>query len=709
VGELIAEYQRCAPRSEGWNGRTDNEEVRFGKWEGQSSDFKRHNTKDAKAMPWDGAADLPIRFADAIIQEKVAVCCMAFWRSVLRTQGVEPTDSETAGAVNTLLNYTLHNKLADELREEVELSAQYLNTYGWVILHPTWQREISLRNFELTLDDVQNLAAKVAENEPDHPLTLLPAQIMNPDADDESVKLFLLVYQTYVSQNIAEVNPSETPRLESSAVRRMVRELREEGKARIPLPYVARNQPAIVALKPWEDVFITRTTTQLQKARVYVRYYLTEEELRHNQVVLGWSALWVEEALKTKGQRSTWNSSYMTGSPLRYDWITEESKDLIEVIYAFTRRLDDNNVPGVYLTIFNPKVEKDDHGRELVAAHGLLDFRHGLMPFVAGCTERTCRAITASRGVPEVAAGWQREVKGHRDALLDWTSVGVLPPVLEPAGAQEIEFQYGPAARNYYYPGREPKFMDLPSRGAMVGMELIQLVEREADNYFGRLSADVPPARIQSRQQMMVDTFLRMWTAAIRQMFALLRQYLPESEWERVTNMAAALDRSPQEISGSFDLMLTFDVRELDSDYTLGKLDAISKTVVPEDAAGIIDRAKLTQLKLSAIDPTYGRILVSDKGQASQKLFNEVRDELAQMFLGNPPQFTENDATAPMKLQYASQIVGANPKYQEALQSDQRFAKLAADYAKNLSFSVTQEKNKTIGRIGVDPSEGGAS
>ena len=59
--------------------------------------------------------------------------------------------------------------------------------------------------------------------------------------------------------------------------------------------------------------------------------------------------------------------------------------------------------------------------------------------------------------------------------------------------------------------------------------------------------------------------------------------------------------------------------------------------------------------------------------------------------------------TAAMKMQFMQQIVQGNPKYQEALQGDERFQALLENYGKNLQQSVTQEQNKMIGRIGVQP------
>ena len=61
------------------------------------------------------------------------------------------------------------------------------------------------------------------------------------------------------------------------------------------------------------------------------------------------------------------------------------------------------------------------------------------------------------------------------------------------------------------------------------------------------------------------------------------------------------------------------------------------------------------------------------------------------------------ELSAPNMFRFMQQIVQGNPKYQEALQGDERFQALLENYGKNLQQSVTQEQNKMIGRIGVQP------
>ena len=49
-----------------------------------------------------------------------------------------------------------------------------------------------------------------------------------------------------------------------------------------------------------------------------------------------------------------------------------------------------------------------------------------------------------------------------------------------------------------------------------------------------------------------------------------------------------------------------------------------------------------------------------------------------------------NSVIAQAKMQFMQQIVQGNPKYQEALQGDERFQSLLENYGKNLQQSVSQ-------------------
>ena len=153
-------------------------------------------------------------------------------------------------------------------------------------------------------------------------------------------------------------------------------------------------------------------------------------------------------------------------------------------------------------------------------------------------------------------------------------------------------------------------------------------------------------------------------------MFRLVQEYLGDEELQRIASISPGLPTSQAEIQGAYDFAVKFDVRELDSDYVIGKMKAIID-LLPIDTAGTVDRAKLMSIAVSMVDPVLGQSVMSDQRGASQKTFDKVNQDVALMALGNEAEYTENDPTAAIKMQFMEQIVQGNPKYQKALQGDE--------------------------------------
>jgi hypothetical protein len=392
-------------------------------------------------------------------------------------------------------------------------------------------------------------------------------------------------------------------------------------------------------------------------------------------------------------QSSSWN-------------MIRQNEKLVEVIFCYYHALDPDNIPGVYMTVVHPSVCRDpqNSNKELYAEHGLIDAPKGLVPFITGQRENWSRCIVQSRGVPQVATTWQREVKVQRDALIDHTSLSITPPVLVPKGAMGTKLIFGPAKQNEITPGREPKFMEIPNNGAPLALQLIETVNREMDEYFGRMGAEVPPQRIQMKQQMLVQPFLLMWSRAIQQMMMLAQTYMPDAEFSRATGAPPGWLDQNRNSFGAMDVELHFDVRELDPDWVQKQFELMNQFVLPGDAGGVIDRTKLTQSQMRLFSPALAKDLITDKASASQQIFRQVKADIAMMYLGNEAEYVQMDPTAQTKLQFAKQIIASNPNYQQALAAKGgRFAELMEKYAQNLQFSLTEQQNKTVGAIGVKP------
>lgn len=711
VGQLIAEFQKCAPLNGTSLLRTD--QIRFCRWANQSADGRKRGTDDAPAFPFDGASDTRPMLADRIINERVAILTTSFWRAMFRPKAA---DDEAGQYAVALADHFVNSVLTAELVREVELAAQYREHYGWFVLHPTWEQKVRLKSQMVTLGDLAVIGQKLAPAFPDNPLLPQLAEAvrsvgLDGDLDKLLVTTVQLIYREFSRGQLGGADmDAEIPPLRDATVKRALRELRDRGKAEVPVPYLAANRPMIRALRPWDEVFVPGDTTSLQEARViYQREWVTEAELRARVNDREYDKAWVEEAVKQRGKSVTafWSlpegvgGSALTGVTAVNQTVTQGlpiEHNYIELLHCVRRTVNEDGVPGVWLTTVHPAL------RDKYARNELLEYPHGEYPYVEGAREFWCRCFTSSRGVPEVVHTWQNELKGLRDAMIDRTSMTVMPPINEYHTPLGTKYRFGPGVRNTVVQGKEPAFMQMPSGQGMVEcLEAMDRLDASVDNYFGLLSEKVPGARTQALQAMMVQGWMLSWSAALQQMVGLAQCYMPDAEFARVTGAPAGWLDSNRDRLGVLAVDLHFDVRELDAELVAAKMELIGTKVLPGDAAGIISRAKLTEMQMRAIDPRWAKELIVSTGEASQKLYNDVKNELAQMFLGNEPQYVENDPTAQAKLQYAQGIIAANPNYQQALAQGGRFAELVQNYVKNLSFSITQQQNQQIGRIGVAP------
>ena len=677
VRELAAEYSRSLHDGESLDKVSDVDNIRFTRWTGQTTDGRKHSEslpEGKEAFPWEGASDTRIPLADQIINDTVDVLTTSFSRATLKIGGTEIGDSQAAGVASNMMRWQRDTKLYHTLNREAELLAQYGQQYGWSALFVGWEQKSAVKGRKFTMQDAMAIAQQSEE------LASLPEMINDPESEDA----------------VVEILQAQSPGLGKRKARKAVRELRDTGETIVPQAYLAVNQPAVVALKPWEEISLPPETVDLQSARViFRRVFMTEVELRAKVVDEGWSEDWVEAAVKTAGRSTEFHDFSMQLSDLTTDHVDRQD-NLIEVVYAYSRQLDDNNIPGIYYTIFSPIAQTGENGEDIHAKHELLDYIHCRYPFVEYRREKLKRRITESRGVPEICRTWQDEIKTQRDSIYDSTSFETLPPIMVNKRLG-LANKVGPAVQLPVMKAGDYEFMRPPARQPSTAFNLIEAVSRQADEYFGRANQGVPPVQTQIKQQRLVNNWLTVWTEAYQQMFQLSLQYLSPEEISRITGTNII----PESDMYQFDFVLKFDVRELDTEFVNSKLSNIAQYVVPQDVSGVLDRNKLIGMITRAISPDIAEELVIDQAPASQKMYEDVKGQIGQMMLGNEATYTENDPAAQTKMQYAQEIVGRNPKAQAALEGDELFRQLFENYTKNLQMSLMQQQNAQIGRIGV--------
>lgn len=711
LSQLIKEYNGCSPASASASAEWL-ESVRFCTWPGQHQDGRKHGGEDSPAFPWEGAADGRPFLAERVIGETVALLTTSFWRANARPKS---SSSDIGSYAVALVDHFVSSVLYEDLVREVERSAQYQETYGWFVLHPTWEQIVSLRRTPIRIEQLLSFAVQSAQALGwDDALTVNFQSVLLDEAqEDLALSLIGQLWDFYLATTLPEELRSHAQPIKANAWKRALRELRNTGKTEMAIPYLCKNGPAVAALQPYREVFLPGNVADIRSARIiFQREWLSEAELRARTRTHGYDEGWVHEALKHRGEVTVAALPQGDGGSLNrlltsthaIRTPTPDESGLVEVVHAFYRTVDDDNIPGIYCTTFHPSVESNGRGEPVYGRHELLNYPHGEYPFVAGAREYHCRSFTSARGVPELVATRQQQKKALQDAVVDRTSITTIPPVNVYQAPMGTRYRFGPAVQNTVLPGKEPAFMAMPNSGglneAVVAQERIDF---EVDNAFGLLSETVPAQRAQNYQTRTVGNFLLTWSCCFQQLVSLAQRWMPDSEFSQITGAPEGWLEANREALGVLGAQLHFDVRELDPDLAKGRLEAMNQVVLPTDVSGVIDRTKWVSIQLRMINPSWGKELIQSQASASQKLFNSVKDDLAQMFLGNASQPVENDPTAGEKMKYATQIIQANPNYQQALQSNPRFANLVQEWWKNMSFSVTQQKNAQIGKIGVDP------
>ena len=65
------------------------------------------------------------------------------------------------------------------------------------------------------------------------------------------------------------------------------------------------------------------------------------------------------------------------------EFTRSDDNSLVRIVYCYQRLLDEDNVPGIYCTIYHANIP------DLYAKHQLFDYAHGQYPFVVTTLEKT--------------------------------------------------------------------------------------------------------------------------------------------------------------------------------------------------------------------------------------------------------------------------------------------------------------------------------
>lgn len=666
-----------------------NYQARYCIWPNQASDGKKWTAPNGKQpFPWPGASDARVSLVDKYILEDVSFLMVVSDRMRVMLSGTESNDADFAHRATNLLRWVKGTQM-DELPRERRLAANYFLERGACVFGVFWERRTQLGYEHLDMESIHAMAMKIRQElakagqdpEPEQEMMMkLPGLIADPEMEKQAVAVAQMFFP--------EVRPKR--------LKVAIRELRENGETQLPRPYMVKNRPTVVALAPNEDVFIPPDATDIQTARaIFRRELLSETQLREREWSHGWNKKWIDEMIRTQRGRMSLEfdsqvlrvAQRVTSSGLLY------TEKLFEVVHSYRRMHDEDGVPGIYYTCFNPHVGSS------YAYHGLLDYEHGEYPFIHIERESRSRLLDDSRGYGEVAFTWQQQIKTQWDARVDRASLATLPPSYYPSGMPPDK--WGPGVQIPTVSPEDYGFLDIPRYDAG-SQEVEESVRRFADEYFGRPVDEQNAVQSQVMRQDLANNWMDGMKRVDGQLFKLCQQYMPDEIYFRVVGSSKAkpLHTTRDEIQGSFDVTVGFNVGDMDGEVVAAKMGLIEKALMM-DVTGRIDRNNALDVIFELIDPNIGERILKPALDASQAEVEDEQTVFAKLMSGVDVDVKPEGQAYDVRLKVLENIFATNPLAKQSYQGNERIKEVVDKRIQQLQFQLQQRENAQIGRLGA--------
>ena len=656
--------------------RQDDFDQRFQVWPGKSRDNRKHSRSGGgEPFPWEGASDLSCNLIDDVIRSHVSMLMSVMKRANLVATPVESDDVARASVVQNFMKWMIQVKMEDVMRE-FERGFNHLLEKGIMVHYVYWEQ---LDQKVLETIDLQQMAVQVPEL----------AEMLLDEANDEILKeLFSVQY---------DVSPKKAGAI--------LRDLRKDGVATIPVTTTVHNRPAVRALACDEEIYWPAWTMEPQEAPyVFLAVHYTAEQLRAKVSTDDWSEEWVEKVIENvRGLNTDAEVSYSRERHRTANIDRDLSDDdTVRCVYAFQRLMDEDGVSGIYCTVFHPNLTGEHEMDKPWAKHELLPYRHGNYPFVVTKLEEWSKRLYDVRSYPEVGRSWEQQLKSEMDAAVDRLSLSTLPPLEHPVG--RAPSKWGPGVKVPYRTPGEYRYADTPRYDGS-SIEMRENIRRMAFEYYGRNYAGVDPQDVGNKQQALVDKSFNHVKQVMDQVWSLYQQYGSENEYYRVIGVNDVQKFDKGAAGERFDFYLQFDVGLLDGAQIVERVKAISEMVGVLDKNGVVDTEKLLSMVVEQTLPGAADKIIQPRETGINKAVEEERSTIAELVAGVPPNVRPNDAHQ-VKLQIFQQWM-SQPDVQEKIAADEALQARVQNYFQQRNFQIQQQQNAQIGRTGAQPSQFG--
>lgn len=653
-------------------------------WDGQSDDARKHGDDlGAEPFPFEGASDVRIHLVDEVVNDHRRILQTSLMRSQVQATPIESKDAPASAARTTLLKWAIYTKLAESFRAEVSLLANWQELYALSVMAVTWQQEIRMTRETLTLEELQAIEAKALQQQ--------GAEESQAGTGELAQALFDETREDEVAAHLMTMWPA----LKKGPARQAVRDLRTTGQCEVPQPIVIKNEPKWSALRVFRDVFWPANTCDVQSAAwVAFREAITEAELKKRVLTDDYDEDEVDEVIARCQGKTVLDSVKVEDNSKTS--VIDDMKDLYEIISMYEKETDEDGYTTINVCVFCP-----GSGGGALSEYPL-SYDHGEYPFTEFVRDRTERILIENKGVSDVVASEQDQVKTSRDFRTDRASVAINPPKVVPMGRATSDLIFGPGKTLRERRPGDLRWMEPPRFDAdTVQLEL--QVRQAVNDYFGRLVEGVNPTRQALYAQNMTDNWLAGFRKVARQTLSLCEQYLSDEEIMRITGVPVRTIRDPQEKAREYDFQLEFNAQDLNLEMVLKKLEVVNKAILPADTMGVIDRAFIVEWAMRAVDPSLAQGAVRSQQAASNAEITDEQNEFTKISSGVEPQMAESGQNFALREKVLLDIVQKNPNIQKRLQVDEIFRAMIENRLKHFQFQLQQQKNAQIGRVGTAP------
>jgi len=647
VSDVIAEMQAALTDAGAFIRRmAQAEKTRLCDRPGKDGTGRKHDTAKEEATPWDGAADHDVYLTQWLIKLRTAMRLAALKRGTFSVRPMEGTDAARAQSLRLVMMYYLSGPMASMMPVHGTRAGSWADRYGHSLMYVCWKRERAVEARTVTRQQLIQLAMEQGLQEagaagleitPDVEEIIATStqqdfeeRVMNK-AEEGSVAELMLIFDTGLRDRGAEGKKEAL---------RVVREFRKGAESvRYITSVIKADHPVWEALQPFVDVFYPAETEfedNLDSARWIARTkWLSVQQLREQAQELGWDPKWVAEVEKKRGRAAMFTETnkargwIMGGAGVGWNVSSrlsgESERNLVQIIELWDRSSTPDGLRGTYHTVLHADVPK------LVGKRELLEYWSGSYPFVAFTHEMDERLLLANRSLPDYTRAPQQAIEAQWNSRTDGASLSTVPPWTGPPELRGTRIHPGAYIEQWRSGGVQA--FQLPSPDGR-SVEIERTIRGFVNQLYGVPSNEVPDSISMMMGQSDMDWYLMGISQALRLTAILVQQYMPVLTGARITGTQNVFNASPDDVRGSYDFVMKFDVRALDVEWTKELLTFVKYLLLPLDRNGQIKTGPLLEFGFSVLDPSLAAAAILPDTAASADTSKEARQIMDSIFSG---------------------------------------------------------------------------